>query len=351
MSLHADVDVRRNDFHLAVSLQCDDAETVAVIGPNGAGKTTLLRALAGLEPLTAGRVTIDRTVLEDTTEQVRTCARQRRAGVVFQEPRLFPHLSARDNVAFGPRSRRMRRAEADRLAERTLRELDLGGLSDRLPHELSGGQSQRVALARALATAPDYLLLDEPLSALDAQTRSVVRHWLQAVIDRYRGPCLLVTHDPVEALTLADRIVVLIDGRISQSGPPSEIARHPTTTYAARMFGLNLYRGRLSAGSFAVDGGGQLSCADVRSSADAVATVRPSAVTLYAEPPPRTSARNIWAGRVSAVEVLGERARVELDGPPPVIAEVTAASLAELRLHPGAQVWASVKATDIDLSH
>ncbi|HEY5334692.1 MAG TPA: ABC transporter ATP-binding protein [Mycobacteriales bacterium] len=342
MSLDADIEVRRGAFALQVSLTCAAGETLAVLGPNGAGKSTLLRALAGLEPA-EGSVSVAGRDVSSLPPRLRG------AGVVFQDHRLFPHLSARDNVAFGPRSRgrprRETRAEADALLVR----LGLASLGGRRPRELSGGQAQRVALARALAGEPTYLLLDEPLSALDAEVRAEVRSFLRTTVDGYDGPCLLVTHDAVEALTLADRILVLEGGRVVQEGTPAAIARQPATPYVARLVGLNLYRGELQHGRLDVVTGGAITCATGTLHGSAVATIRPSAVTLFASEPHGTSARNVWRGRIAAVEVAGERVRVELASTPRVIAEVTAGALAELRVGAGDDVWAAIKATDVDV--
>ncbi|HEX7353591.1 MAG TPA: ABC transporter ATP-binding protein [Mycobacteriales bacterium] len=342
MSLHAEVEVRRGTFTLRAALACAAGETLAVLGPNGAGKSTLLRALAGLEPAT-GPVRVGGRDVSALPPRLRG------AGVVFQDHRLFPHLSARDNVAFGPRSQGGRRRDARAEADALLLRLGLGDLGARRPRELSGGQAQRVALARALAGRPTYLLLDEPLSALDTEIRAEVRGFLRTTVDGYDGPCLLVTHDAVEALTLADRILVLEGGGVVQEGTPTQVARHPATPYVARLVGLNFYRGQLTGGRLTVDSGGEIACATGDLSGRALATIRPSAVTLFADRPHGTSARNLWPGRIAVVEVAGERVRVEVASTPPVVAEVTAAALAELRVRPGDEVWAAVKATDVDV--
>ena len=340
MSLSADVEVRRGSFVLTVAVACGAGETLAVLGPNGAGKSTLLRALAGLEHAT-GPIRVGGRDVAHLPPQ------QRGAGVVFQDHRLFPHLSARDNVAFGPRSHGRSRRESARLAADLLDRLGLGALADRLPREMSGGQAQRVALARALAGDPAYLLLDEPLSALDTEVRAEVRAFLRRTVEAYAGPCLLVTHDAVEALTLSDRVVVLEGGRVVQTGTPGDVARHPATPYVASLVGLNLYRGVLRNGILTVEGGGQIACATGGLSGPVLATIRPSAVTLHAAEPAGASARNRFHGRITAVEVSGERVRVEVASTPRVVAEVTAAALADLRLGAGDVAWASAKATDV----
>ncbi|UKF79888.1 ABC transporter ATP-binding protein [Clavibacter californiensis] len=243
--LDARVVVERAAFRLDVALAVPAGSTTAVVGPNGAGKSTLLRALAGLAPLTEGRVALDGRVLEDAGESaVRIPAEHRGIGVVFQDHLLFPHLSALQNVAFGPRARGVARAVADDRARALLDRLGIAHLADRRPAALSGGQSQRVALARALVLEPPLLLLDEPMAALDAGTRLDVRDLLADELLRFGGAAVLVTHDPVDALALADRIHVLEDGRQVQEGAPAEVAARPATDYVARLVGMNRLTGR-----------------------------------------------------------------------------------------------------------
>ncbi len=211
VTLEASVRVRRDAFTLDVELTAAADETVAVLGPNGAGKTTLLRALAGLDEM-EGRVVLDGEVLEDSARGVYVPAERRRAGLVFQDHVLFPHLSAVENVAFGLRAQG--RPHAAAIARRWLSEAGLGDRADALPRALSGGQAQRVALLRALATEPKLLLLDEPLSALDVSIRAEVRRELSRQLASFHGVRLLVTHDPLEAMALADKLVVLEHGLV-----------------------------------------------------------------------------------------------------------------------------------------
>jgi molybdate transport system ATP-binding protein len=243
--LDARVVVERAAFRLDVALRVPAGSTTAVVGPNGAGKSTLLRALAGLAPLTAGRVALDGRVLEDPAgSAARIPAEGRGIGVVFQDHLLFPHLSALANVAFGPRAHGVARAVAEERARALLDRLGIAHLADRRPAALSGGQSQRVALARALVLEPALLLLDEPMAALDAGTRLDVRELLADELRRFGGAAVLVTHDPVDALALADRIHVLEDGREVQEGAPAEVAARPATAYVARLVGMNRLTGR-----------------------------------------------------------------------------------------------------------
>ncbi|WP_233550164.1 ABC transporter ATP-binding protein, partial [Clavibacter lycopersici] len=249
--LDARVVVERAAFLLDVELEVPAGSTTAVVGPNGAGKSTLLRALAGLVPLTAGRVALDGRELERVggaaeggQAAVRIPAERRGIGVVFQDHLLFPHLSALANVAFGPRAHGVARAHAEDRARALLDRLGIAHLADRRPDRLSGGQSQRVALARALVLEPPLLLLDEPMAALDAGTRLDVRDLLADELRRFGGAAVLVTHDPVDALALADRIHVLEGGRAVQEGAPAEVAARPATAYVARLVGMNRLEGR-----------------------------------------------------------------------------------------------------------
>lgn len=212
--LDARVTVRRGQFVLTVDVQVAQGETVAVLGRSGAGKSTLLRTLAGLLPLDEGRVTLAGQVLDDPVQRRFVPSERRPVGVVFQDYLLFPHLRARDNVAFGLQARlgQSRRHARDR-AEEWLERFGISDLGDRRPGALSGGQGQRVALARALATEPRLLLLDEPLAALDSTTRGEVRAFLRTVLPTLSAPILIVTHDPTDAEVLADRTIALEAGQ------------------------------------------------------------------------------------------------------------------------------------------
>jgi molybdate transport system ATP-binding protein len=357
-------------FELRAACGVADGEVLAVLGPNGAGKSTLLRALAGLLPLRAGRIELTagdgaaddaRMVLDDPRDGVFVPPERRGVGVVFQDHRLFPHLSVRDNVAYAARVAGTDRRRARAGADAWLARLGLEALAGRRPGQLSGGQAQRVALARALASNPRLLLLDEPMAALDARTRIEVRAELRRHLPTYGGPTLLVTHDPVDALVLADRVLVLEAGRVVQEGPPAEVARRPATAYVARLVGLNLYAGSLAdpaRGEVLLDAGGVLEAAAapdagmpapsaLRPGSGVLVAVPPSAVALHPARPGSGSPRNVWPATVTGLEQLADRVRVALDGAPPVLADITAAALAELRLEPGTRVWVSVKATEV----
>ncbi len=346
MSLDVHGNVRRDGFELDVSISAAPGEVLAILGPNGAGKSTLLRTAAGLLPLDTGVVRLGDTVLDDPERQVFLAPQQRRLGVVFQDHRLFANLRVVDNVAFGQCARGVARPLARAAAATWLERLGIGELAGRRPRQLSGGQSQRVALARALACEPAALLLDEPLAALDVQTRADVQGELREHLGSFDGPTLLVTHDPIEALLLAHRIVVLERGRVVQAGSPAEITGRPLTPYVARVVGMNLYSGHAATGVVTVSGGGTLVAADAPDG-EVLAVVRPSAVTVYTTRPTGGSARNVWPATVRAMAPLGDRIRLSMDGAPPATVDVTATAVAELSLAPGARVWLSVKATDV----
>jgi len=349
VTLTAQLSVDLDGFSLDAALVIEGGTTTAVVGPNGAGKTTLLRALAGLRPLSGGRIQLDEVVLDDPARNVYVRPEHRPVGVVFQDNLLFPHLDALENVAFGLRARGQRRGDARRLAGEWL---DRVGLADRArarPAELSGGQAQRVALARALALNPGMLLLDEPLAALDAATRIDVRRDLRRHLATFPGVRLLITHDPVDAAVLADDIVVLDGGRVVQTGTPGEITARPRTRWVAELTGTNLFTGAATPdGVVEIDGGGTLTVADRPAPGRVLAVVRPSAVSLHRRQP-EGSARNTWPGRIATVEPVGERLRVRIAALPPIVAEVTATAGHEIGLREAADIWISVKATEVDV--
>ncbi len=348
MSLQARLRLRRGAFTLDVEVQAGPGEVLAVLGPNGAGKSTLLQVLAGLVPLGEGRVELAGRVLEDAAAGCRLAPQDRRVGVVFQDYLLFPHLSAAENVAFGLRSTGTPKAVARVAADAWLARLGLATIADRRPHQLSGGQAQRVALARALCAQPRLLLLDEPLAALDVSTRSEVRIQLRDELAAFTGPTLLVTHDPLEAMTLADRLLIVEDGRVVQVGTAAQVARRPATNYVARLVGLNLLRGSADGGILTLPGGGRLATGDTSLSGPVLAVVRPSAIVVHTSPPSPSSARNVWPGTLTSLEALGDRVRVTVASTPPLLVDVTTQAVADLRLAPGDAVWLSLKATDID---
>ena len=348
MTLDADIRVELDGFALAAELHVERGETVAVVGANGAGKTTLLRALSGLRPLGAGRIELDGRVLDEPASGTYLAPERRPIGVVFQDNLLFPHLNALDNVAFGLRARGMRKDEAARMAAGWLDRVGLAGRGEAWPSELSGGQAQRVALARALAIDPELLLLDEPLAALDVTTRAEVRRDLGAHLAGFAGIRVLVTHDPLDAAVLADRMVVLENGAVAQTGTPAEITAQPRTRWVAELVGTNLFAGVNDAHRVRLHDGGHLAVAGDMPGGEVLVTVHPRAVALHLKRP-EGSARNVWPGHVASLEASGGRVRVRVEGIPSIIAELTPGSTSALGLLEDSEVWVSVKATEIDV--
>ena len=356
MSLHVDVEVERDRFRLDAAFGAEPGETVGLLGPNGAGKSTIVSVLAGLTEPSAGRVELDGSVLDDRAADVHVIAEERSVGIVFQDLLLFPHLSARDNVAFPLRARGATARDANERALAQLERLGLGARAHARPAELSGGEAQRVALARALVAEPRLLLLDEPLSALDVQARGKIRSLVRETLTTFPGIRLLVTHDPVEAAMLSDRLVLLEEGRVTQTGTPDEIRRAPRTSFAADLVGVNFFAGRLEPTG---EGAGRLVTPTgeivvawpsdpERPTEDVIGVLRPMDVSLHLQRP-EGSARNVLRGRVAGIDVEGERARVQVTSSPPLVAEITLGSIARLGLVEGADVWASFKAVEVEL--
>ncbi len=332
------VDLKANvgTFTVAANGAWDAGDVVAVVGPNGAGKSTFLRVIAGLSPAT-GSLQINGIDVLD-----RSPAR-RSVGWVPQDGALFPHLTALDNVAFGLRGRSGRPA-----ARRWLERLGIGELAGRRPAQLSGGQAQKVALARALAREPAVLLLDEPLAALDIEARVDVRRSLREHLGDFDGVTMLVTHDPVDVMTLAAKVLALDDGAVVQDATVSQVMTSPRTPWLAALMGGNGFYAHTDAGALALDDGGVLVAAEVPAGdgVEVLAVVPAHAVTVHRSHP-EGSARNVWPATIRDLAIVGGRVRVTLDGTPAVLAEVTTASAAELALQEGVDVWASVKATEV----
>jgi molybdate transport system ATP-binding protein len=342
--LHAELSAAVGAIVLDVELRVEAGETLALAGPSGSGKTSVLRAVAGLLRPDRGRVVCGEEVWLDTGARIDLPPEARGCGYLFQEYALFPHLSAWRNVAYGlPREGRR---------ERALGLLERFGVSHRAdapPHELSGGERQRVALARALARQPRALLLDEPLSALDARTRARASRELATTLRDAGVPALLVTHDFGEAALLGDRVAVLDAGRIVQEGQARELSASPASAFVADMTGAVVLVGEARAGDdgltlVRIDGGGEVASTDVAMGRVGV-SVHPWEIALSPVADAKFgSAQNRLAGSVSSVTHVGNRVRVGVDAGQPLVAEVTEPAVRELDLRPGIRVTASWKA-------
>jgi molybdate transport system ATP-binding protein len=322
----------------ALELALDVSRTVALVGPSGAGKTSALRVVAGLAEPSRGRVALDGEAWLDTERRLSVPPERRRVGLVFQDYALFPHLSVRANVAFGAGGR-----DVGALLER----FRIGHLAAARPQQLSGGERQRVALARALARDPAVLLLDEPLAALDAHTKSEVRHELAELLRELALPTLLVTHDYEDAAALADEVGVLVEGRLRQLGPPAELVARPRDAFVASFTGANLLRGSARRGEGALttirlESGEDLYSADTAEGAVGVVVYPWEVSVARTHAPDADSALNVVRGHVGSLVEVANRVRVRVG---PVTAEVTAASAARLELADGGIAYATFKAT------
>jgi molybdate transport system ATP-binding protein len=349
---------RIGSLELDVTLSIADGGTLVLAGGSGAGKTSVLRLLAGLDVPQQGRITVNGATWTDTAPGIHLPSHRRSVGWVPQEAALFPHLGVRENVEFGRRSSVVSRHPTD---DRRLKTDDLlaqcgaSHLIDRPVTRLSGGERQRVALARALAVNPDLLLLDEPLSALDPESRSALRATLAAVIAEREGLTILVTHHPLEALALGSTIGVMEQGQLVQEGTGAELLVRPRSHSVAAFLGANFFRGSVIArpepglAELAVSGG-RIVVVDPGGDGEAFAVVPPSSITL-SRSAPEGSARNVFSGLVRELvpePPHGERLRLALDTTPPLVAEVTAAGARALGLAPGVAIFASFKATGVE---
>ncbi len=311
--LVAEFTVERRDFELSLSLRVPRGRTVALLGPNGAGKSTTLRTLAGIVHPGSGSIRLDGRMFDGPGMHVEPALRG--VGFVFQDYLLFPHLSVLENVAFGLRATGTPRAEARSRARNWLERVGLERFAGTRPGQLSGGQAQRVAVARALVGEPRLLLLDEPLAALDASTRAELRTELASHLREYDGCAIVVTHDVLDALVLGDELVVLEQGRVVQCGTPMEVAASPATAYVASLMGVNLVGTEVFA---------------------------PGAVELRRSTHPVSR----WEGTVTSIEQQLSSVRVSVfvaSIGQTILADTTAAVLAELRLAPNDAVSLSVR--------
>jgi molybdate transport system ATP-binding protein len=355
MTLSVDVRLDRPGLDLRAAFDARPGETLALLGPNGAGKSTIVSLVAGLVAPADGRVALAGRTLDDSAGGIHVPPEERGVGAVFQQLLLFPHMTALENVAFPLRAASVARAAALARASERLAALAVDHRSGSRPGELSGGEAQRVALARALVMDPDVLLLDEPLSALDVGAKRRIGALVERTLRAFAGVRILVTHDPVEALTVADRIVILEGGAVTQIGSPEDLRRAPRTRYAADIVGVNLFTGRLEP---IPDGAGRIETPRGpvfvgwppslrrRAVEDALGVLRPSDVAIHVDRP-SGSPRNVLHGLVESIAIDGQRARIVASTDPPVAAEVTLGSVARLGLATGSQVWISFKAVEV----
>jgi len=354
LQLRAVVAERNLDVKFSVAA----GEVLAVLGPNGAGKSTALHVIAGLVNPDFGLVRLGDRVLTDTAAGVHVATHDRRVGLLLQDPLLFPHLSVAANVAFGPQTRhntfRFGRTRQRESALRWLREVDAEHLADRRPRQLSGGQAQRVAIARALAAEPDVLLLDEPLTGLDVAAAAAIRAVLRDVVTRSGCAVILVTHELLDVFTLADQVLVLESGKISEMGPVAGVLTAPRSHFGARIAGINLVNGTSDAdGSLRTLSGAcwhGTPAERLADGQDAIAVFPPAAVAVYREQP-HGSPRNTVQTTVAELDTRGHtvqlRGQQQADGAPGLVADITVDAAAELRLTPGMRVWLSVKAQEV----
>ena len=354
LHLRARVAQRGLDVEFSVAA----GEVLAVLGPNGAGKSTTVAVLAGLLRADDAVVRVGNRILTDTDRGVCVPVHDRRIGVLMQDPLLFPHLTAIGNVTFAAR-RHADRSEARPRARRWLAEVGADDLADRAPDELSGGQAQLVALARALAAEPEVLLLDEPLAGLDVAGAATARSVLRRVLAAESRTALLITHDLIDVLTLADRVLVLEAGTVVESGRVADVLVAPRSDFGARIAGVNLVRGRMVGpgtlcdaagmnwhGVIAAEDSGSPAREPITMRQECVAVFAPAGVAVYREQP-HGSPRNSVRVRIAALETTGGvvrvRAAAQADGAAGLSADVTPESVAEMRLQVGEQVWFTVK--------
>lgn len=353
MSLELDATIERDGFRVNAAFTAEPGRLTTILGPNGSGKSTLLLAIAGLLSASRGFITLDRRPLD--TADTFVPPRERHLGMVFQDGLLLPHRSVANNVAFPLRARGTERRSAGVAALAALDHIEpgLAGLAERNVRDLSGGERQKVALARALIGEPRALLLDEPLSALDVASRLDVREILGRAVDSFTGPALLVTHDPVEAMTMSDHIVIVEEGRVVQIGSPSALRNAPATRFVADLVGRNLFTGTLETlpdGSslLSVHGGGTIVMASPSKTPTGAitATLAPADIEIHTASP-EGSARNAIEGTIRSITADDDRVRLRLDTVPALVADITRGSFERMGLRPGARVWASFKAVEV----
>ncbi len=329
---------------------------LAVLGPNGAGKSTALHVASGLVRPDHGVVRSGERVLTDTAAGIDVATHDRKVGLLLQDPLLFPHLRVAANVAFAPRAHGVERGAARRSALRWLREVDAEDLADRKPRELSGGQAQRVAIARALAAEPEVLLLDEPMAGLDVAVAAAVRTVLRRVMARGGRSAVLVTHDVLDVVTLADHVLVLENGAVAERGRTADVLAAPRSAFGARIAGVNLVSGVIGSDGVLMTPTGEcwhgVPAQALTPGRPAVAVFVPAAVAVYTQQP-KGSPRNVFEVTIAEFDTRGTALRIRAEpgsgSGPGIAADLTADAVADLGLVPGRRVWFAVKAQEVAL--
>jgi molybdate transport system ATP-binding protein len=372
--LDVSLDTHLNTFHLALDFCAEIGKTTVLLGESGAGKTTVLRFLAGLLHPQKGHILLNGCVYYDSERHIAVAPQKRPFGYVFQDYVLFPHLSVFENVAFGLHAQHLPRQVIRRRVGTVLEQVHLVGLEQHRPAQLSGGQQQRVAIARTLALQPQLLLLDEPLAALDVQTRREVRQQLRLIIAEAGITTIMVTHQYLEALLFGQQILVLDHGSMIQQGGLHDLRDAPRSAYVAELVGTNFFCGHLvgyethttgiiQLPSESVDDGRIEIIATLRERSmagsvpgigdEAYVIVHPQSITLH-HTPPEGSARNVFCGKIIHLLFPGGkeghvRVSIQLDNAcsaTPLIAEITQTSATRMELQEGQRVYATFKATE-----
>lgn len=369
------LDTYLKTFHLAVNFEAKTGQTTVLLGESGAGKSTVLRLLAGLLHPRQGHIVLDGIRYYDSTQHIAVPPQERPFGYVFQDYVLFPHLTIFENIAFGLRAQRLHSRIIKERVWPVIEQVNLPGLEQRYPTQLSGGQQQRAALARALVLQPQLLLLDEPLAALDVQTRREVRQELRHILAKSGITTLMVTHQYLDALLFGDQILVVDHGRIIQQGGQRELREHPRSSYVAELVGVNFFHGHITNLEANTTSIIQVDSEDAQGlplevvatlkemeqtsepaiGAEAFVIVDPRSITLH-QTPPESSARNMFRGTIMHILQQGniagdqdDHARISIilnSNTAPLTAEITAASATRMQLREGDIIYASFKASE-----
>ncbi len=337
--LDARVILNRDSLTLDVELQLQHGEVIAVLGPNGAGKTSLLHALLGWLELESGWIMVDGEVIDSPDTDSYVPPQHRPFGMVFQDGLLFPHMSVEKNILFG--------AGKDFNLKPLAESLQANELLAKFPSELSAGERQRAAIARSLAARPKVLFLDEPFSALDIQGKRRGRSLLKEALAIGVSGCLMVTHDLVDAFTLADRVMVIEGGKLTQFDVPDRIRSRPGSEWIADLVGWNYYEGIGEGSVVTLPHGTTIFTAQDDLDGPTSISINPASVSIFRSQP-SGSPRNSWLSSIQSIEILGGRARVSLVGEIDICADITITAANELRQLISSEVWVSVKATEVD---